>query len=63
MRSLIEKRIHIVSGNPEVLYRGLDDKILFDNFTSDDSLIIHDGVGTQIAGKMLKTLSVKKLQE
>ena len=57
------KKVHIVSGNPEVLYRGLDDKILFDNFTSDDSLIIPDGVGTQIAGRCLKHLSVKKLQE
>ena len=55
------KKVHIVSGNPEVLYRGLDDKILFNNFTSKDSLIIPDGVGTQIAGKMLKTPVSEKI--
>mgnify|MGYP003368212906 FL=1 len=25
------KKVHIISGNPEVLYRGLDDKVLFNN--------------------------------
>lgn len=54
-------KIHIVSGNPEVLYRGLEDKVLLDNFMSDDSLIIPDGVGTQIAGKMLKTPVQEKI--
>ena len=61
MKIFNRKKVHIVSGNPEVLYRGLDDKILFDNFTSDDSLIIPDGVGTQIAGKMLKTPVSEKI--
>ena len=52
---LSKEKVHIVSGNPEVLYTGLNDKNLFDNFTSDKSLIIPDGVGVQISAKILKT--------
>lgn len=54
-------KVHIVSGNPEVLYRGLEDKELFNNFISKDSIVIPDGVGTQIAGKMLKTPVKEKI--
>lgn len=39
------KPIHIVSGNPEVLFYGLKNKTLFDEFTSENSLIIPDGIG------------------
>ena len=48
------EKIHIVSGNPEVLFQGLNDKALFDNFTSNEAIIIPDGVGTVIASKMVK---------
>lgn len=48
------EKVHIVSGNPEVLFQGLNDKALFDNFTSDKAIIIPDGVGTVIASKMVK---------
>ncbi|MDU4882888.1 WecB/TagA/CpsF family glycosyltransferase [uncultured Clostridium sp.] len=54
-------KVHIVSGNPEVLYTGLNNKELFDNFTSRSSLIIPDGVGTQISGKILKTPVQEKI--
>ena len=54
-------KVHIVSGNPEVLYTGLNDRKLFDNFTSKYSLIIPDGVGTQISGKILKTPVKEKI--
>ena len=54
-------KVHIVSGNPEVLYTGLNNKELFDNFTSKSSLIIPDGVGTQISGKILKTPVQEKI--
>lgn len=54
-------KVHIVSGNPEVLYTGLNNKELFDNFTSETSLIIPDGVGTQISGKILKTPVKEKI--
>lgn len=54
-------KIHIISGNPEVLYTGLNNKLLFENFTSRDSLIIPDGVGVQIASKILKTPVKEKI--
>lgn len=54
-------KVHVVSGNPEVLYTGLNNKELYDNFTSTKSLIIPDGVGTQISGKILKTPVEEKI--
>ena len=56
-----KNKIHIVSGNPEVHYTGLNNKKLFENFTSRDSLIIPDGVGIQIAAKILKTPVKEKI--
>lgn len=47
-------KIHIISGNPEVLMNGLNDESLFKNFTGNDALIIPDGVGTVIASKLIK---------
>jgi N-acetylglucosaminyldiphosphoundecaprenol N-acetyl-beta-D-mannosaminyltransferase len=38
------KKVHIVSGNPEVLNNGLQNNILLDNFTSKNSIIIPDGI-------------------
>ena len=58
---LSKEKVHFVSGNPEVLYTGLNDKNLFDNFTSDKSLIIPDGVGVQISAKILKTPVEEKI--
>ena len=58
---LSKEKVHIVSGNPEVLYTGLNDKNLFDNFTSDKSLIIPDGVGVQISAKILKSPVEEKI--
>lgn len=55
------KKVHIVSGNPEVLYTGLNNKELFKNFTSHKSLIIPDGVGVQISSKILKTPVKEKI--
>lgn len=54
-------KVHIVSGNPEVLYTGLNDQELYNNFTSNSTLIIPDGVGTQISGKILKTPVEEKI--
>lgn len=54
-------KIHIISGNPEVLYTGLNNKVLFENFTSKDSFIIPDGVGVQIASKILRTPVKEKI--
>ncbi len=56
-----KNKLHIISGNPEVLYNGLNNKMLFENFTSNNSLIIPDGVGIQIAAKFLKTPVKEKI--
>lgn len=47
------EKVHIVSGNPEVLNRGLENNILLDNFTSKNSIIIPDGIGTVICSKIV----------
>lgn len=54
-------KVHIISGNPEVLNNGLKDKELFKNFTSENSIIIPDGIGTVIASKALKQGIEKKI--
>jgi N-acetylglucosaminyldiphosphoundecaprenol N-acetyl-beta-D-mannosaminyltransferase len=46
------EKVNIVSGNPEVLYNGMNDGELFAIFTSGSSVIIPDGVGTVLASKI-----------
>ena len=48
------KKVHIISGNPEVLYNGLQDKKLHENFISENSVIIPDGIGTVLASKIVR---------
>lgn len=55
------EKVHIVSGNPEVLYTGLYNDELLNNFKSDKAFIIPDGVGLQIAAKYLKTPVKEKI--
>lgn len=55
------EKVHIVSGNPEVLFQGLEDKELLDNFLSEEAFIIPDGVGIQLAAKYLKTPVKEKI--
>ncbi len=45
-------KVNIISGNPEVLFNGLNNKTLGDNFRKDSSVIIPDGVGTVLASKI-----------
>ena len=47
-------KVHIISGNPEVLLNGLQNDMLLDNFTSENSIIIPDGVGTVICSKIVR---------
>ena len=47
------EKVHIVSGNPEVLNNGLQNKVLLDNFTSENSIIIPDGISTVICSKIV----------
>jgi N-acetylglucosaminyldiphosphoundecaprenol N-acetyl-beta-D-mannosaminyltransferase len=59
----IEKfdKVNIISGNPEVLFNGLNNPILKENFNGKDSLIIPDGVGTVIASKLVKNPVKEKI--
>lgn len=54
-------KVHIISGNPEVLYTGLKNKNMLENFKSSEALIIPDGVGTQISGRILNTPLKEKI--
>ncbi|MDP4089003.1 MAG: WecB/TagA/CpsF family glycosyltransferase, partial [Bacillota bacterium] len=47
-------KINIVSGNPEVLYNGMNDKALFSFFNDDKSVIIPDGAGVVLTSKLIK---------
>ncbi|MDF2882331.1 MAG: tagA [Clostridiaceae bacterium] len=46
------EKVNIVSGNPEILFNGLSNRELFDEFNSKQSVIIPDGVGIVIAAKI-----------
>ena len=48
------EKVNIISGNPEVLFNGLNNHMLKENFNDKSSIIIPDGVGTVIASKLLK---------
>lgn len=58
---LSRKKVHVVSGNPEVLYSGLQDRELFQNFQSNQSFIIPDGVGVQISAKLQRAAVKEKI--
>lgn len=47
-------KVNIISGNPEVLFNGLNNSMLHKSFNDKYSLIIPDGVGTVIASKLIK---------
>lgn len=47
------EKVHIVSGNPEVLLKGLENSCLLSNFTSKNSIIIPDGISTVICSKIV----------
>lgn len=47
------EKVHIVSGNPEVLSNGLQNNVLFDNLTGKNSIIIPDGISTVICSKIV----------
>ncbi|AOR23959.1 WecB/TagA/CpsF family glycosyltransferase [Clostridium taeniosporum] len=59
----IEKfeKINLISGNPEILFNGLNDKLLNKCFKNDNSVIIPDGVGTVIASRLLKNPVKEKI--
>ena len=53
------EKVHIVSGNPQVLICGLQNNLLLENFTSKNSIIIPDGISTVICSKIVR-LPVKE---
>lgn len=55
------EKLHIISGNPEVLSNGLKFKELYDNFNDEHSVIIPDGVGTVLAAKLIGTPVKEKI--
>ncbi len=54
-------KLNIVSGNPEVLFNGLNDKELKNLFDREDNVIIPDGVGVTFLIKFLKGISISKI--
>ncbi|AUM96870.1 TPA: WecB/TagA/CpsF family glycosyltransferase [Clostridium botulinum] len=61
--NIIDKyaKVNIISGNPEVLYNGLNNEELFKNFTDKNSIIIPDGVGVVLASKIIKNPVKEKI--
>ena len=48
------EKVNIISGNPEVLFNGLNNPVLKESFSDKNSVIIPDGVGTVLASKLLR---------
>ena len=60
----IEKRnekIHIISGNAEVLKYPLKDKRLFDVYSDKRNIIIPDGISVYLPVKKRKTKEIKRI--
>ncbi|MBU5487580.1 WecB/TagA/CpsF family glycosyltransferase [Clostridium sp. MSJ-8] len=54
VETMTRDKVSVVSGNPEILYNGLNDEFLKKNFMNEHTIIIPDGVGTVIASKIVK---------
>ena len=48
------EKVNIISGNPEILFNGVNNPIIKENFNDKSSIIIPDGVGTVLASKLLR---------
>lgn len=55
------EKVNIISGNPEVLFNGLNNSKLKTNFNDRNSVIIPDGVGTVLASKLVKNPVTEKI--
>ena len=55
------EKVNIISGNPEVLFNGVNNTMLKENFNNKSSIIIPDGVGTVLASKLLKEPVAEKI--
>ena len=54
-------KVNLISGNPEILFNGLQNERLNKNFKEDYSLIVPDGIGTVIASKIVKAPVKEKI--
>lgn len=54
-------KIHIISGNPEVLFNGYYNEELNTAFKAEEAIIIPDGVGVILASKLVKTPVKEKI--
>ena len=54
-------KVNIISGNPEVLFSGLENEELNKNFNEEYSIIIPDGAGTVLASKIVKNPVKEKI--
>lgn len=55
------EKVNIISGNPEILFNGLNNVKLKANFNDKNSVIIPDGVGTVLASKLVKNPVQEKI--
>lgn len=55
------EKVNIISGNPEILFNGLNNPILKENFNNKNSVIIPDGIGTVIASRFTKNPVKEKI--
>lgn len=56
-----KEKVHIVSGNPEVLYTALKNEKLLNNFKSKESFVIPDGIGVKVAASLTGQTIVEKI--
>lgn len=54
IEAITKEKVSIVSGNPEILFNGLNNEFLKKCFLKESSIIIPDGVGTVLASKIVK---------
>ncbi|MCY6370494.1 WecB/TagA/CpsF family glycosyltransferase [Clostridium ganghwense] len=54
-------KVNIISGNPEILYSGMENEFLHQVYTDKTSVIIPDGVGTVMASKIVKNPMKEKI--
>jgi Teichoic acid biosynthesis proteins len=55
------KKLNIVSGNPEVLFNALNDTALYASFKSDSSIIIPDGAGVVLTSRFVNSPVTEKI--
>ena len=55
------EKVHIISGNAEVLKRPLKDNKLFEEFTIKHSIIIPDGISVSIPLKVKQRINVERI--